>query len=115
MYNKECNRLTLLVVLYKQSIISSTTIKSFCENCTKYHENVKLIIWDNSPNEIENDNSTSSANSFFKIPKKNMGLRKLSRYLHLLEPNEYVSSNHTYDLVLLTTADSQVEHHSAMN
>lgn len=59
--------------------------------------------------ELENDNSTSPANSFFKIPKKPMALRKLSRYLRLLEPNENVLSNHTYELVLFTTADSQVE------
>ena len=64
--------------------------------------------------ELENDNSTSPANSFFKIPKKPMALRKLSRYLHLLEPNENVLSNHTYELVLFTTADSQVERQSTM-
>ena len=64
--------------------------------------------------ELENENSTSPANSFFKIPKKPMALRKLSRYLRLLEPNENVLSNHTYELVLFTTADSQVERRSTM-
>ena len=54
-------------------------------------------------------NSTSNKPStFFKIPKKMLGLKKLCYYLRLLEPREDVASNHTYDLVLFTTADSQV-------
>lgn len=43
----------LLVVLYKQTLSSSETVLSFCSGCVKYHNNVKLVIWDNSP---DNDN-----------------------------------------------------------
>lgn len=39
----------LLVVLYKQKIQESLTIKSFCEDCREFHKKTLLVIWDNSP------------------------------------------------------------------
>ena len=47
----------LLVVLYRQTVDTSETIKSFCKSCSKYHEKISLVIWDNSPyNENNLDN-----------------------------------------------------------
>lgn len=106
MYNKECNRLTLLVVLYKQSIISSTTIKSFCENCTKYHENVKLIIWDNSPNEIENDFEILRKNNIsyeYKHTPENTSLAVIYNYA--------IRNANTGDILLLFDQDSVIDNH----
>lgn len=39
----------LLVVLYNETLSSSETISSYMENCKKYHNRIKMIIWDNSP------------------------------------------------------------------
>ncbi|MCS3232620.1 hypothetical protein NXW89_25725 [Bacteroides thetaiotaomicron] len=39
----------LLVVLYKQKINESLTIRSFCEGCHEFHKETLLVIWDNSP------------------------------------------------------------------
>lgn len=48
---------TLLVVLYKQRIQESKTITSFAENCPHYHTRLNLVIWDNSPDNINADTS----------------------------------------------------------
>lgn len=45
----------LLVVLYKQSIVESNTIISYCENCKKVHKDTLLYIWDNSPMVLDNN------------------------------------------------------------
>lgn len=45
----------LLVVLYKQKIQESSTIRSFCENCHDFHEKTLLVIWDNSPIDLNTD------------------------------------------------------------
>lgn len=47
----------LLVVLYKTKILESSTISSFCKNCINVHNKVKLVIWDNSPNNVNCETS----------------------------------------------------------
>jgi GT2 family glycosyltransferase len=47
----------LIVVLYKEKIENSDTITSFVKKCTSFHNKIKLIIWDNSPNSINKDKS----------------------------------------------------------
>lgn len=44
---------TLLVVLYKQTVQSSDTVKSFLKNCVNEAKNINLVIWDNSPGDSE--------------------------------------------------------------
>lgn len=55
----------LLVVLYKETLASSTTIHSFLKS-RKYHKKIKLIIWDNSPNKIEDFSLLNDYNLSFK-------------------------------------------------
>lgn len=104
MHNKEYNSLILLVVLYKQSLLSSTTIKSFCENCIKYHKNIRLIIWDNSPNEINHE--------FDTLEKKNISYE----YRHTPENtslaiiyNHAIENANTDDILLLFDQDSVID------
>lgn len=44
----------LLVVLYNENITSSKTISTYINNCSAYHNQIKLVIWDNSPNQMVN-------------------------------------------------------------
>ena len=41
----------LLVTIYNRSITDSSTVKSFLNECKKYHNRITLFVWDNSTDE----------------------------------------------------------------
>lgn len=45
----------LLIVIYKQRIEDSSTVVSFCENCISFHNKMEIVIWDNSPDNINTE------------------------------------------------------------
>lgn len=45
----------LLVVLYKQLPEESETISTFIKDCSRWHNKIKLVIWDNSPNNVSDN------------------------------------------------------------
>ncbi len=54
--------IVFLIVLYKQKIVESSTLKSFSKIILPKGLNIKLLIWDNSPNSQALTNETLSFN-----------------------------------------------------
>lgn len=84
----------LLVVLYRQTVDTSETIKSFCKSCSKYHEKISLVIWDNSPN---NENNFDNLNN----------LRIEYKYNHT---PENIALSSIYNTVISNANTNQIIH-----
>ena len=84
---------TLLIVLYKKKVQESETIKSFIENCLDFHNQITLVIWDNSPNKLDADT--------LYLDKHNI------KYYYYHSPeNKPLSS--IYNNILVTYKDSDI-------
>lgn len=93
----------LLVVLYNETIETSKTISSFLQNCSLFHDRIKLVIWDNSPSQMvshEEQLSFSCKIEYFHSPE-NLPLSKIY--------NKIINANPQYNNIFIFDQDSYLE------
>ncbi len=84
----------LLVVLYKKTIIESSTLNSFINQCSEFHSKVSLIIWDNSPYSQEGSLEIPLYIKYKYYNKNNEKLSVIYNYISNLYPDTVI---HIFD------------------